>query len=210
MRAINLLPRTQTIQERRTARFREANAVTIGGGAAVLLCALLAGLFVVSSSAVSSKRDELAALQSEKTELDRRSQASQRAALIVERQARESALASALSSRIAWDRILRRLARVLPRDVWVSGITTASPTSTTAAGSVAAPSAPGVETVPTGFNLRGFAPSQQAVARTIARLAVLPDLSDVQLVSSTETVLEKRRVLDFTIAANVRPSGDSR
>ncbi|MBA2475587.1 MAG: PilN domain-containing protein [Actinobacteria bacterium] len=210
MRAINLLPGTHVIREGRTSTLREANVTTIGGGAAVVLCALLAGLLLVSSSDVSSKRDELAVLQAEKTELSRRAQEPQRAALIAERRARESALASALSSRIAWDRILRRLARVLPRDVWVSGITTASPTSTTAAGSVAAPSAPGVETVPTGFNLRGFAPSQQAVARTIARLAVLPDLSDVQLVSSTETVLEKRRVLDFTIAANVRPSGDSR
>ncbi len=41
--------------------------------------------------------------------------------------------------------------------------------------------------VPTGFTLKGYTYSQDGVARVLSRLMVVPDLSNVQLASSTVT-----------------------
>ncbi len=204
MRAVNLLARNDFATETRGAG-RRLSVPIVGGAGAAAVCALLALLFLTTSSGVSSKEQDLEALRAERAALAKATGGS--ATLTAERRSREAALAGALSGRIAWDRVLRRLALVLPRDVWVTGLTASAPTATITATSAAPAGAGGT---PTGFNLRGHALSHQQVARTLTRLAVLPDLSDVQLVSDAETVVEERRLFTFTIAANIRPSGASR
>jgi hypothetical protein len=47
------------------------------------------------------------------------------------------------------------------------------------------------------------------VARLLSRLAVVPDLEQVQLVTSERSKLNGRQIIHFRIAANVRPAGAS-
>jgi len=51
----------------------------------------------------------------------------------------------------------------------------------------------------------GFTYSQEGVARLLSRLAVVPSLQNVQLVSSTETAVSGQTVVSFSIEADVRP-----
>src|SRR5256714_1823141 len=91
--------------------------------------------------------------------------------LVGQQRDRLNALASALSRRVAWDRILREFATVLPGDVWLTNLSARSPSSP-ASPSPAAPTAPGA--APTGSVLTGYTYSQNGVARLLSRLAVLP------------------------------------
>ena len=61
-------------------------------------------------------------------------------ALAAEKQTRVTALNTALSHRVAWDRVFRELSLVLPDDVWLTTVSAKAPVSSSAA--VAAP-APG-------------------------------------------------------------------
>ena len=119
--------------------------------------------------------------------------------LPTERQGRVNALAAVLAQRVAFDRILREVSQVVPSDVWLQSLTATAPTAP-AAGVVAS-------TTPTGFTLSGDTYSQDAVARFLARLEVVPDLTDVTLNTSTSAKLANRNVVQFTISANVRPPG---
>ena len=52
--------------------------------------------------------------------------------------------------------------------------------------------------------MNGFTYSHDAVARLLSRLAVVPDLGNVQLTASTRTKLKGRDVVSFSITAAVR------
>ena len=127
------------------------------------------------------------------------------AGLATQEQARLTALSSALAKRVAWDRVLRNLSLVLPDDVWLSALTASSPASpASAVVPVPAAGAP-----PTGFILTGYTYSQAGVARLLSRLEVLPDLTNVQLLSSQRTKLGSQTVVQFTLAANIRTGAAS-
>jgi len=67
------------------------------------------------------------------------------------------------------------------------------------------PVAPG--TAPTGFVINGYTYSQDGVARLLSRLNVLPDLTNVQLQTSSLTRVGTQDVVQFTILADVSPPG---
>jgi Tfp pilus assembly protein PilN len=136
--------------------------------------------------------------------------------LALQRDQRVAALSSALQSRLAWDRILRQISAVLPGDVWLTALssqqsspppaptpstTTSTTTTTTTTATPAAPVPP-----PTAglLNITGYTYSQEGVARLLSRLAVVPALEDVQLVSSTQALVSTRPVVSFSIKAAVR------
>src|SRR5438874_6037185 len=80
-----------------------------------------------------------------------------------EKSQRLAVLATALTGRVAWDRVLGEIGRVLPKNVWLSGLTLKAPTSPTAP-PVVAPSSP---SLPTGVMIQGYTYSQEDVARTL-------------------------------------------
>lgn len=208
MRAVNLLPREET---RRKTSEGGRNAVPIiaaAGGLVVVLALAIAA--AVASSHVTSARTDLEQARAELARTPAHASSSlARNRLLSARERRTLALASTLSRRVAWDRILRRLALVLPDDVWLTNLTGATPTSTTdAAAAAATPSTP--ETTPTGLTLEGHSYSHAAVARLLSRLAVVPDLNNVQLQTSTAEELNGVRVVRFTIAADIRRGGDTK
>jgi hypothetical protein len=60
-----------------------------------------------------------------------------------------------------------------------------------------------------GFSIEGYTYSHDGVARLLTRLAVVPDLQQVQLVSSEQAELGNRTIIHFKILANVRAPGAS-
>ena len=141
-------------------------------------------------------------------------QLQQQDALVTDKQARVAALNSALSKRIAWDRVLREFALVLPDDVWLLSMSAKAPTPSTTAPTSSSSTSSSASSAPAlggqlGFNIEGYTYSHDAVARLLSRLAVVPDLEQVQLVTSERTQFGSRNVIHFRIAANVKEPGAS-
>jgi Tfp pilus assembly protein PilN len=122
--------------------------------------------------------------------------------VLTQREQRSLALASALGKRVAWDRVLRRFALVLPDDVWLNSLTGSVPLD--AAPSTVATTASNLPAPATQLTIQGYTYSQASVARLLARLSVVPDLQDVQLQNSASATVSGQTVINFTIVANVR------
>jgi Tfp pilus assembly protein PilN len=213
MRAVNLLPREDT--RRSEARKPDKTVAMIGAvGGGIVVLALAAG-FVVAGRDVNTQRANLESARAELAATPRKpSRTSQkRAALASERNRRAVALASALSQRVSWDRVLRRLALVLPDDIWLTslaGTTAAATDGTTAAAPAGATTAPPVvSATPSGLSLDGYAYSQQAVARLLSRLQVIPDLKNVQLKTSKTAEKGGHHVVQFSILSDIRHGSDA-
>jgi Tfp pilus assembly protein PilN len=204
MRAVNLLPRQHVEQKR-----ERPNAVALGaalGGAAVLLV-LVAGFLLASRSvdrqrqALADARAVLAATPAHN--LSAKTQ-SFRATLLSQREQRSLALAAAIGKRVAWDRILRRVALVMPDDVWLQSLTASVPLDSAApvAATTTTPSA--LPATPTALTIQGYTYSQDGVARLLERLEVVPDLENVQLQTSQSAQIGNQTVINFTIVSDIR------
>ncbi len=212
MRAVNLLPRDVT--GRRSRRSLSPVALVAFVGAAVVATGLTAG-FIQGRSAVDASQAELdaARVQLEATPKPPAKAETADNGLAAERAQRAEALGAAYSQRVAWDRVLRRFSLVLPDDIWLTALTAKAPgavgpavAATDASSSSTPPPTTGAPTagVPTDFTITGHAYSHEGVARLLSRLDVLPDLTNVQLQTSARHELGARKIIQFTIVANVR------
>jgi Tfp pilus assembly protein PilN len=244
MKAVNLLPR----QENQTDTPKSKGGIKLFavGGLAVVVAALVTGYVIAGNdvqsqqSALASANAELAAVQAQNGSKNWRAAWTNRAqnALGQDRTLRADALASVLSKRVAWDRVLRKLTLVIPDDIWLTSLdgktpisddlgqtatlvppaptpppaATTTTTTTTTSSTPTPPPAPVVPTAPpapTGLTLQGYGYSQDGVARLLSRLQVVPDLTNIQLQTSKVTQVAGRNVVQFTIMADVRRLGDS-
>jgi Tfp pilus assembly protein PilN len=203
MRAVNLLPRQQV--ERKRERPNAVALVSAIGGAAVLL--VLVGGFLLANrdvnrqkQALDSARAVLAVTPAHHVSAETQAF---RSKVLTQREQRSLALASAIGKRVAWDRILRRFALVLPDDVWLTGLTGSVPLDPPTAVATA-PTSSALPATATELSIQGFTYSQDSVARLLERLSVVPDLKDVQLQSSQTSSVSGRNVVSFTIVANIR------
>lgn len=203
MRAVNLLPRQHVEQKRE--RSNPIVLVAAIGGAAVVL-ALVAGTLVASRSvsrqqqALASARAVLAVTPSH--QLSAQTQAF-RQQVLTTREQRSLALASALGKRVAWDRVLRRFALVLPGDVWLTSLTGTVPLDPTTA-TVPTTTGSSLPAPATQLTIQGSTYSQASVARLLERLSVVPDLQNVQLQNSASAPVAGQNVINFTIVADIR------
>src|SRR5207248_5905267 len=197
MRAVNLLPRDHG---QRTIK-KESLPVLVGACSAVLMLALLGAMFMMGSGKIASQQRNL-------DDLNRRFQAlpppppgptAAEQALAGEQSARVTALTAALASRVSWDRVFREFSLILPDDVWLTELSAKSPISPATNASTST----GVGT-PSEFTITGRTYSHDGVARLLSRLQVVPDLTNVQLVSSTLSKVANQDVVDFTIAADIK------
>jgi Tfp pilus assembly protein PilN len=203
MRAVNLLPR-QAVEQKR----ERPNSVALGAGiaGAAVLLVLVAGFLLANRSvdrqrqALADARAVLAVTPAKK--LSAKTQAF-RATLLSQREQRSLALAAAIGKRVAWDRILRRVALVMPDDVWLQSLTGSvpldsalAPTATTASSALPA--------APTALTIQGLTYSQDSVARLLERLEVVPDLKNVQLQTSQSQHIGNQTVINFTIVSDIR------
>lgn len=197
MRAINLLPRDEPKRS-----FQANRGVAFGAvGGFALVSVATAALMLSAGGAVRDQQTKLDALNAELATMPRPKPASagDDGALAAAKTERITALSAALSGRVAWDRVLRELSQVLPRDVWLSSLTSQDP-----AAAALDPTIGGSAVVITGATY-----SQSGVARLLARLSVLPTLDGVQLQSSTAEPVGKQSIVRFTILADVKPGGAS-
>ena len=206
MRAINLLPKDDV---RRGRSQKNQWIVLIPVVLAVLVTAVLSAMFLSASGTAKDKQAELTTLQDELHAIPTpdASRVKTQSALAADKQARVTALSAALSRRVAWDRVFRELSLVLPNDVWLATISAKAPVpSSTAA--APAPAVGGATVAATGFTLDGYTYSHPAVARLLSRLAVVPDLVNVQLQQSMrEKVNGSANAVHFVIVADVRQPG---
>ena len=204
MRAINLLPRDDARRGRQKTQWIVLVPVVL----AVLLTGGLSVGFLQASGKVKDRQAQLQQLQDElaKIPTPNASKVQSQNALASDLQTRAHALSTALSRRVAWDRVFRELSLVLPDDVWLSTLSAKAPVSSSLAQAPAAP-APGTTVAATQLTLDGYTYSQAAVARLLSRLAVVPDLVNVQLQSSTGSKVANAPVVHFVIAADARKPG---
>lgn len=191
MRAVNLLPRDDA-----RSKSRQQNPVVLGGViAGVAATAIIAAVFLTVSAGVADKQERLDAAQAELDATPVPPPADTAAATLQqERGQRVVALSTALGKRVAWDRILRELSLVLPEDVWLSTLSAKAPSQAADA--------------PAGFTITGKTYSHDGVARLLARLAVVPHLTAVQLQHSSMTPSKAGRpVVEFSIQALIKAPG---
>ena len=202
MRAVNLLPRDQG---QRTIT-KESLPVVVGGCTGLLVLAVLGAMFMMGSGKIASQQRKL-------DDLNRQFQAlpppppgptTAQQQLAGEQSARVSALTTALSSRVSWDRVFREFSLILPEDVWLTSLSAKSPISPATNAS-----STGGSTVPSMFTIQGRTYSHDGVARLLSRLQVVPDLTNVQLISSTRSKVGSQPVVEFTIAADIAAAGGS-
>ena len=202
MRAVNLLPRDHGA---RTIK-KESLPVLVGCCSAVLVVAVLGALYMMGSGKIAAQQRKL-------EDLNRHFQAlpppppgptSAQQALAGEQSARVSALSAALANRVSWDRVFREFSLVLPDDVWLTQLAAKSPISPATNASTASTTG-----APSEFTITGRTYSHDGVARLLSRMQVIPDLTNVQLVSSTITKVAKQDVVEFSIAADIKSAPGS-
>jgi len=196
MRAVNLLPRDEVVKS-----FEAKRGVVFGGvfGAALVTAALVS-MTISAGGSVADKQSELDGLRAEIAAIPVAAvkDTSNDDALAAVKTARVGALSAALTSRVAWDRVLRQLSLVLPEDVWLTNLAAKAPAAAVEGASATS-----------GFTLTGSTYSQNGVARFLSRLSVVPDLENVRLQSSASQVVAERELVQFTILADVRGPGDA-
>jgi Tfp pilus assembly protein PilN len=108
------------------------------------------------------------------------------AAVAQEMQPRLAAVSNAISTRIAWDRVLREFSLVLPTGIQVQTLALTEPSAVAANAQ--------------GFTLNGLTFTYDDVARLLSRMALIPDLTNVTLNSSGVN----QGVISFQITADVK------
>jgi len=202
MRAVNLLPRDHV----QRGAGRPSTPVLVGVCAGVLVAAVLGADFMMQSGKIAKEQRRLDGLQARVAALPAAPAGPSAGAtqLAGEHNVRVTALASAMSNRVAWDRIFRELSLVLPDDVWLTTLTAHAPVSPSASSSTGSSNG-----LPTQFAITGRTYSHDGVARLLSRLQVVPDLQNVTLVSSTLAKLAGQDVVEFNIVADIRTASGS-
>ena len=186
MRAVNLLPGEAQRRARSTAA---PNPVALAGAVAcVIAVTVIGGGNLLQTSRVASAQNELnaAKIQLAATPLPPPAPKVTPPPPVVaaQMQPRMTAVASALSTRIAWDRILREFSLVLPSDVQLTGLSLSEPSGSSS----------------NGLQLTGVTYSYDSVARLLSRMELVPDLTAVTLTNTSES----KRIVSFTVNASVK------
>ncbi len=216
-RSINLLPK----DSRQTRKRPNALAVALPV-AAVVPIAALAFLFLGANSAARDNQTQLDAVRIEIAKLPEPTRANIDPALAGEQAQRATAVAQVLGSRLSWERVLGDISRVIPSGVSLTELAATAPQPTTpevpvpttedaSASSTPtpapAPAPVAVPTTPTGVTVMGYAFDYASIARTLARIQAVPSLVNAQLQSATPTDLGQKRVIEFTIVADLATTG---
>jgi Tfp pilus assembly protein PilN len=193
MRAVNLLPADSYAPKQRLphAHVVLAAALPLLAGAVVYLG------YALEHSKVADRQDALGVVQSQLAALrPSRGLATESTQVASQRATRAAALQNVLAMQMPWDVTLGQVARVLPEGSWLTSLSGLSPTPATVSTSSAVS--------PTSFTIQGYAPTHEALSHMIERLALVPSLGQVALVSTQSTPVGKKTVVQFDITASVQ------
>ncbi len=209
MRAVNLLPKDAN-QRGKSIR-AEDPAVVVGSALGlVVFIALIAGFMSVHAK-VNAEQKKLTTARMELADLAKHKRPEPVIAkpvkqvpivpipaVTAEEQPRLAAITTALSTRIAWDRILREFSLVLPSDITLKSLSLTSPASALESATTGAP----VTGTSQGLVIAGTTYSHDAVARLLSRLMLIPDLENITL--SNSTAAPDTGLVDFSISAGIK------
>jgi type IV pilus assembly protein PilM len=209
-RSVNLLTRETVPTRRLPAGAGGLARVLVPVAAAVPLLAMTV-MFWQAHSDVSGKEETLAAREAQLAKMPKPRQPVLGPGVGADQQARATALSIVMGQRLAWDGVLRDVAKILPGDVWLTELRAAAPVklSDPAAVAGAPAAAPSASTTPTGVTLTGYTYQQRDVAELLTRLSALPRLKNVQLSGSQLSSVAEKDVIQFTILADLSPAGGS-
>ena len=202
MRAVNLLPK----EIQRASGQKPVGPILIGAVAMLLCCAVLYKSRADNESKIQQREADIAAIVQVPAKTPPNVTDGQRQAAAQEAP-RITAIDSALKTRVPWDNVLRQISLVVPDDVTLQTLQLNAPIAADAATVSSA-------TKKAGVTLIGSSYSQDGVARLLARLEVVPALSNVQLTqssaSSTSTTAGSSSapsIVSFTITADIVAPG---
>jgi Tfp pilus assembly protein PilN len=192
MRAVNLLPFDAYAPKQRLPHA----PIVLAAAMPVLASAVVYLGYSIEHTKVVDHQTSLGVVQSQIAALGPSPQlVSESARVASERQARTAALNDVLSKQVPWDVVLDHLSRVLPAGSWLSTLNAQSPTPS---GTVSTSTAS-----PTGVTITGYSYSQAGVAQVLARLALVPGLDNVALVSTTTSSVGSKTVVQFNLSASI-------
>lgn len=194
---VNLLP--PEVRERRAFR-----KVQVGLGAAIVAILAVVGLlFTSASGSVNDAQSELDTATTEQVRLQ--SQAAEYAgvtAVYVQAEAAQAMLFQAMNQEVRYSGFLNDLSLSIPDNVWVTNI------SFTQAGAAAAPGTAPVPGAPLSLGtatLTGVAFEHDDVAAWLDSLATQVGYATPYLQSSTDVLLGKKAVVDWTSSVVLTP-----
>jgi hypothetical protein len=209
-RSVDLMPK-----EARQSRKRP-NALRVLAPVAVLIpLAALVFLFMQASGTASDRQAELDAVRAQIVALPEPTRPNIDPSLVGEAATRATAVAQILGGRLSWERVLGDVSRVVPAGVSLTELNATAPQPTapevalTSDGS-STPPPPAASTAglaPTGVTVTGYALDYATIARTLARIQAVPSLTGVELQSATPKTVGKKRIIEFTIAADLAIPG---
>jgi Tfp pilus assembly protein PilN len=219
MEAVNLLPAYARPGHPWAAVGKDLSARRVFKVGSVVACVAAVGLglgYYYERSVVNDRHATLADVQAQVAVVDAKAaplRAAQAAAA-----ARMAPAGAVSEKRVAWERLLSDVSRVLPKQVYLQSLSAQSPTPLAPGASTPAPTTPpGTPTPATtgasGFSATGVASSHVNVAVVLDRLASLPWLTNVTLVSSANggasgTTLSRGDT--FTVTAGFNPNGGAK
>jgi type IV pilus assembly protein PilM len=203
-RGVDLLPREEK-QSRKVAPASVAKVLL--PVACVVPVIALGAMFMQARGDVNDRETQLTALETEFASLPKPKKAKIDPALQGEQAQRATAVAQVLGSRLAWDNVLRDLSKVLPGDVWLTGLRAQAPALAATPATAPATATPGAPVTPTGVTITGYTFKADDVAELVARIGTVPTIENVQLQSAIDTNVGDHKVVQFTILADMRGAG---
>ncbi len=181
MRPVNLIPPEQRRGETRPLRTGPLPYIVLG---ALALALVGVAALALTGNQISERRSEIANLKREDAIAQARAQ---RLTAYTEfkamSEARVQTVASLANSRFDWERVMRELALVLPRDVWLTSLNATATASTTVAGGAGDSQLRGAAPGP-ALTMEGCARGQEGVARFVTALKEIDGVTRVGVESS--------------------------
>jgi Tfp pilus assembly protein PilN len=201
MRAVNLLPLDAYAPKQRLPHA----PIVLAASLPVLASAVIYLGYSIEHTKVVDHQTSLGVVQSQIAALGPSPQlVSESAQVASERQARTSALNDVISKQVPWDVLLDHLSRVLPVGSWLSALTAQSPTPSVSTTSASTSTSTSTSTAsPTALTMQGYSYTQAGVAQVLARLALVPGLDNVTLMSTSTSAIGLRSVIQFNISASI-------
>jgi Tfp pilus assembly protein PilN len=219
MEAVNLLPAYARPGHPWAAVGKDLSArrVVKAASVAALVVAVGVGLgYYLERSVVNNRQATLADVQAQVAVVD--AQAAPLRAAQAAAAARLTTAGTVSERRVAWEGLLADVSRVLPKQVYLQGLSLQSPTPLAPGAPIPAPTTPAGTTAPattgaSGFSATGVASSHVKVAVVLDRLASLPWLTNVTLLSTANgsasgTTLSRGDT--FSVSAGFNPNGGAK
>lgn len=208
MKRIDLLPPEQRVKASRERGLLWAILILVA------IVVALGLVYVWQNGQVSDKQAELDGLTAQTAAVQQQALALRPYAEIqTTRTAMTQAAKGIYDSRVPWSTILQEISLVIPENVRLQSLNCAIPV-TMLPGSAVPPAAAGTAAATTDLTFTGTTYTHKDVAEFLTRLGLIPQLSNIQLASSTgaaatgatdTTATAVTPTVTFTVTASLRP-----